>query len=449
MTTIKNLRRVMAVTAVTVAVAGCEFIDPVTANPNAVPEASLDQLFIGVQVNTFFIGTGGLSRLSAIWTQQMAGTDRQFISFGNYQVGENDFDDEMDALYTGGGLIDLRRAITLAEEAGRNPYAGILKIHEAFMVGTVASYYGDIPYTEAGSADIATPAVDDQAAIYASLQALLDEAIAQLGGAGLGPGDVDLSFGGDVAAWAAVANTLKARYYMHWAEVDAANYASAITAAGSGIQTADGNWNAQFSTAATENNLWYQFERDRSGYVSSGDFLVPLLISNDGTADPRVGIYFDDAPTPVARTSTLSPTGYGAADFDQPMVTCAENYFIIAEAQYALTAEAAAITAAQNALACEEDRLGVDLSAQQTYVATLSGAALLAEIMEEKYIAQFLNPDAFNDYKRACLPALPGATNMPGRVYYSINERQANPNLAPPGQDPNDVYNDNDPNRCP
>jgi hypothetical protein len=176
---------------------------------------------------------------------------------------------------------------------------------------------------------------------------------------------------------------------------------------------------------------------------------VPLLISNDGTADPRVGIYFDDAPTPTPRISTLSPTGYGAPAFDQPMVTCSENFFIIAEAQFAAGSEPAAITAAESALTCEEARLAVDLTAQKTVVGGLSGAALLAEIMEEKYIAQFLNPDVLNDYKRTCLPALPGATNMPGRLYYSINERQANPNIPDPGQGTNGTRNANDPNVCP
>ena len=443
MTTCKNLRRGVTVAALAATLGACEFIDPVTANPNAVPEATVDQLFTGVQVNTFFIGTGGLSRLAAIWTQQMAGTDRQFVAFDNYTITEQDFDDEMDALYTGGGLVDVRQAIALAEEAGRAPYAGILKVHEAFMVGTVASFYGDIPYSQAVDSDITEPALDDQAAVYAALQTLLDEAIVDLGGAGAGPGAVDLAFAGNTASWIAVANTLKARYHMHWAELDGSRYALAATAAAAGISTAAGNWDAPFTTAATENNLWYQFERDRSGYVSAGDFLVPLMISNDGTADPRTSLYYSGSP-PAPRTSNLSPTGYGAPDFDFPMVTCSENFFIIAEAEYDAGDEPGAIAAAQSALACEEARLGVDLSAQDAVVAGLSGAALLSEILEEKYIALFLNPEALNDYKRTCEPALIAASGMPGRLFYSINERQANSNVPNTGTDPNDSYNDND-----
>jgi starch-binding outer membrane protein, SusD/RagB family len=449
MTTKRNLSRVMAVAAVTVTLGACDFISPVESNPNAVPEATVDQLFTGVQVNTFFIGVGGLSRLSSIWTQQMAGTDRQFVSFDNYQITEQDFDDEMDALYTGGGLIDVRQAIALAEAAGRTPYAGILKVHEAFMVGTIASYYGAIPYSEAVNPDIEVPAVDDQAAVYAALQALLDEAIADLGGAGAGPGAADLGFAGNTARWIAVANTLKARYHMHWAEVDPTRYASARTAAQAGIAEAAGNWRAQFSTAATENNLWHQFERDRSGYVSAGEHLVPLMIAN---TDPRIGIYFDDAPTPTPRVSTLSPTGYGAPDFDFPMVTCSENYFIIAEAEMmdGTADEAAARTAARAAAACQEAQHGLAADALGSATGFAgAGAALLTEILEQKYVAQFLNPEALNDYKRTCQPALAGAAGMPGRPYYSINERQSNPNIPAPGQGTNGTRNANDPNACP
>lgn len=446
----KNLRRVTMTAALAVGLSACEFIEPVTSNPNAVPNATIDQLFVGVQVNTYFIGVGGLSRLSSIWTRQMAGTDRQFVAFDGYIITEQDFDDEMDALYTGGGLVDVRRAIALAEAAGRRPYAGILKIHEAFMVGTIASYYGDIPYSQAVDPDIENPALDGQASVYAAIQSLLDAAIADLAASGTGPGSVDLVFGGNTARWTAVARTLKARYHMHWAESDPTRYATARTQAQSGIQAVAGNWFAQFSTTATENNLWYQFERDRSGYISAGDFLVPLLNTRN---DARRPFFFTGNP-PTARSSTLSATGYGAPGFDFPMVTCAETYFIIAESELmdGSPDEVAARAAARNALACQEAQFGLAANALGSttgFPVTLTGAALYDEVMLQKYIALFLNPESFNDYKRTCRPALTGATNMPGRLFYSINERQSNTNIPSPGTAPNATYNANDPNRCP
>ena len=81
----------------------------------------------------------------------------------------------------------------------------------------------------------------------------------------------------------------------------------------------------------------------------------------------------------------------------------------------------------------------------------LSGAALLEKIMQQKYIAMYLNPEAFNDYKRTCMPTaiVERAGGMPGRLFYSEQERRTNPNVPATGTDPNDKYNDNDPTPCP
>src|SRR5690606_18131313 len=156
------------------------------------------QLFTGVEVNTFFLSEGQISRIASIWTQQMAGTDRQFAIIDTYRLNEEDADDEFSAIYTGGGLVDVRDAIAQAEEDGRRVYAGILKVHEAFIIGTAASMFGAIPYSEATNPEIANPVLDDQATVYAALQARLDEAIADLeSGEGQGPAEVDMNFGGD------------------------------------------------------------------------------------------------------------------------------------------------------------------------------------------------------------------------------------------------------------
>jgi hypothetical protein len=431
-----------------VSLGACDFISPLDTNPNAVPVASVDQLFTGIQVNTFFFSEGQLSRIASIWTQQMAGTDRQFAIIDTYRLNEEDADGEFSAVYTGGGLVDIRQAIAQAEDADRRVYAGILKVHEAYLVGMAASAFGAIPYSEAVNADIENPALDTQASVYTAVQALLDEAIADLrSGAGTGPGAVDLNFGGSAAAWEAVAHTLKARFHMHWAEVDGnSRYAAALAAAGDGISSAAGAWRTVHSTASTENNLWYQFMRDRSGYISAGDYLVPLMVAH---ADPRLPFYFGAASGGgyVARDSELSDTGYGAPGFGFPIVSCAENYFIVAEAQYRLGDEPAAIAAVEDALACQEDQWGVDLSARAAVIGALTGDALFDAIMDQKYIAMFLNMEVWNDYKRTCRPAITErAGGMPARLFYGQQERQANANIPVPAQQPS--RNANDPNGC-
>ncbi|MDH3208225.1 MAG: SusD/RagB family nutrient-binding outer membrane lipoprotein, partial [Gemmatimonadota bacterium] len=117
--------------------------------------------------------------------------------------------------------------------------------------------------------------------------------------------------------------------------------------------------------------------------------------------------------------------------------------------EYQLGSEPNAITAAQNALACQEAQHGVTLTAQSTNIGGLTGQALFDEIMRQKYIALFLSPEVYNDYKRTCRPAIVERANgMPGRLFYAISERQTNDNVPGPGTDPNDKYNDNDPTAC-
>ena len=446
-----KMRRVTGVMLVTMTLGACDFLSPIESNPNSVPEATLDQLFTGIQVNSFYLSSSGLSRIASIWTEQMAGVARQHLGFDGYSIGEDDFDDEFDHLYTEGGLNEIRTAIAQAEDAGRRTYAGILKVHEAFMVGLIASFYGDLPYSQAVNPDISDPELDAQSAVYAAVQSLLDEAIADLAAGGVGPGSVDMNFQGSTARWTAVAYTLKARYHMHWAEVNGASaYTAARTAAQSGITDAAGDWKARFGSSDTEAGIWPQFMADRAGDVAAGDYLPSLMVAN---SDPRTALYYSANP-PVARSSVLAAATFGANAFDFPIVTCSENYFILAEAEYQLGNEPGARTAAQNALDCEEAEwaaASIDLSGEQTNIGGLSGAALFAEIMEQKYIAQFLNPDVFNDYKRTCLPAgiTENTNGMPGRLYYSGNERRANSNIPNAGTDPNGKYNENDPSPCP
>lgn len=413
-----------------------DFISPIDSNPNSVPDATVDQLFTGIQVNTWFLAEGHLSRLTSMWLQQMTGTDRQFTALDVYQFTEQEVDGEFQALYVGGGLVDLQQAIEKAEDAGRRSYAGILKIHQAYLFGMGASIWGALPYSEAANPEIETPALDDQAAIYTAVQSLLDEAIGDLGAGGTGPGVVDIALGGNVGAWTAVARTLKARFHMHWAEVDPGRYAQALTQAESGIKSAAHDWLAIHSSTATENNAWYQFSRDRSGYISSGDYLLPLM--RDG-ADPRIakyfttvgGSYISPGEAGAGDKSQLSETGIGAPAAPFPLVTCAENYFIMAEAFHHAGQTANAIAAAKDALACQEEFHGVSLAAEKAAFDGLSGAALKARIMQQKYVALFLNVESWNDYKRTCLPAITPrvAEGMPARLFYGEAERQTNPNI--------------------
>ena len=444
-----------------VALAGCDIIDPIESNPNAVPNASIDQLFVGVQVNWIVSETAQESRLVAVWMNQMDGTDRQFDSFAQYVIDEGTGSGSFSNLYTGGGLIDLRLAQGQARDDGRTLYLGILEVYEAYMIGMGAAVYGDIPYSEAVNPDISEPNLDAQRAVYDAVIVLLDQAIADLTtGAGAGPASADFAFGGDAAAWIDVAQTAKARFQMHWGEVDGATaYNNVLTTLGAanGIRTSSGDWKTTQSTTTQESNLWSQFMDDRSAYISAGATLVNLM---NARADERLPIYYaldgngvysgsavgNPVGDPGASASVLSLTGYGARDFQLPAVTAAETYFLIAEAEFMTGDATAALAALDMAVAMDATRNGVTLAVPSATL--VAGTMTLADIMTEKYMSQFVNRDAWNDYKRTCV--LPATTfnnlDIPGRLFYSASERETNSNIPEPNDQP--LRNANDPAAC-
>jgi hypothetical protein len=459
--------------ALLLALGACDFIKPTTADPNAVGNASLDQLFTGVQVRTFYLSESIYARVASMWTQQTAGATSQFTRLDQYEITEDDTDEEFADHYIGGGLIDIRRATALASANGRRVYAGMLKVYEGWMIGTAADIYGDVPYSEAVDPANPQPKLDPQLEVYAAVQAKLDEAVADLGsGTGLSAGGVDLNFGGAAACWVQVAHSLKARYYLHVAEVQgAAAYQAALRQAQQGISSNACDWRAIHNSPATENNIWYQFQRDRPQHIVAGYYLTNLL--NGGTPadvtddDPRLALYFKPATDVTATGEYLgSRPGSPAGDIDegasalntdangvtgptfrQPILSCAENQFIIAEAQYRLGDPAAARAAGNAGLACEAARLGVSLPGISS---ALSGQALLEKLLEQKYVANFLNVDSWADYERTCYPRIDTfeGKQLPGRLYYGTSERQTNPHVPDVSAQRQKPRNANDPNPC-
>lgn len=421
-------------------------------DPNRPAVAEPAQYFLAVQSRTWTFQTGQWARLICMWMQQCAGTDRQYTSLGVYEVSEGIFDGAFNEIYAGGGLNDIKKMKDAARASNDRTFLGVAQVLEALMIGTAADLFGDIPYSEAASGTgssgpaIATPKLDDQAAVYAAVQTVLDSALANLAAAqGAGPGAADFVYAGNRTKWTQLAYTLKARFYMHTGERTPANYALALAAARNGISTAANDYVTVHSGGAGEANLWYQFiEEQRQDYISPGAFLLDSIL--EVRADPRLDQYFDKrtptAPWEGARpgqalTNTTSRFDENRIDaaFSQPIVTYVENLLIQAEAAYRTSDEVTALLRLNEARAT--DGLGP---------VVLTGAALLNEIMIEKYIQLFQQLEVWNDWKRTCVPNLTPALTapeIPRRFIYPTSERQTNPNIPAPSEQP--THNDNDP----
>jgi hypothetical protein len=411
-----------------------------STDPNRPTVASTDQLFVGNQETLWAYWGGDPARVTGIYVQQFTGLANQYGALGaTYDEDATTTNGTNAALYTGGGLVDIVKVEKAAAAVNDAHYLGIAQIIEGALMGTGADLFGDIVYKQALQGT-PNPTLDDQLTVYDSVETLLSAAITNLAGTAtsdIGPAGADLVYGGDPVKWTAMAHTLKARFYMHTAEVrGTAAYTSALAQAQLGIMSNSGNYYGAFDGAnpPSEGNFYYQFHgpAGRGGDLGGGVFLDSLLKARN---DPRDTQYFSHNPD--GSVNWLSATR-GALTYQQPFVTYDENTLIWAEAAYRTGATGVALTK------LNEERANNGLPAE-----SVSGQALLNEILIEKYIVDFqLGEEAWNDYKRTCTPNIaPPAPGLivPGRLYYDTSEENTNTNIPPAGTGVNNLRPPNDP----
>src|SRR2546423_9398154 len=281
--------------------------DKVKLDPNNPSTATANQLFTAVQGGQFAQQEGIIALIGCLWTQSCTGTSNFLQTLEKYDIASEDTPSAaFSSIYEGGGLVDIKQIEAAETAAGAKQYLGIAQVWEALTMAVAADIYGDVPYREAAGA-VATPHLDPQAQVYSDLQALLTAAIANLAGAGPGPGPLDLVYGGNTSKWIDAAYTLKARLYMHTAETatgfDVPALNNAVTNAALGIKIGN-DFKSKHTSAPGEDNLWFQFY-DRSGfgqYVVAGQNPADLMNTR---ADPRRAEGFS--------ASTPGPLGGGGA----------------------------------------------------------------------------------------------------------------------------------------
>jgi hypothetical protein len=403
-----------------------------STDPNRPSTATANQLFAGAEAAIWALLGSDPARVTGMWAREFAGGQNQYQSIWNYQYDEGIQSGFTSGLYAAGGLVDIVRAQNVATELKNYQLLGILQVQEAITMGTGADLFGNLVYSEALS-DKTNPKLDDQLAVYDSVQKVLSAAIANMATSSATnspPGGADLVYGGDTDAWTTLAHTLKARFFMHTAEVRPTAYAQALAEARLGIASNAGNYFGAFTSSAAEQNFYYQFEvpAARAGYLIPDPQFVALLESR---SDPRRAEYFNPGATRLS-DDRLAP------DFPQPFVTYDENTLIWAEAAYRTNDPVTALAK------LNEERRNNGLADE-----VVAGQTLLNEILVEKYITDFqVGHEAWNDFKRTCTPNFPptqAGKKMPGRMYYDTNERLTNTNIPPAGQGFNGSRNPDDP----
>lgn len=411
---------------------GCRkdyFYNGINDDPSQLKNPTATALLPGTILQSAYTWGGDASRFPSIFMQQVTGAANQSANANTYNITPDDVDNMWYAGFYGAILTNVDTLITIANAAGQKHYAALGKILMANDLGQVTDFWGDVPYTEAfrGLANT-QPKYDDQQSIYAELHRLLDEAIADLeadDGAPFQPGgNDDLLFEGDLGKWIRFAHSLKAKFYLHTIKVDNTALAKALAEVDKGFETGEGAF-IKFvgSTATTTQAPWYQFNTQRADIIFTGH-LNDIM---DAAGDPRYDVYFDPSDP-----SSLGPL-YGSPNSPVYFMSYDELKFIEAELQFRNGNMGAAADAYNEAVRANLIRT-INDAAYLSEVDRTAANITLNDIMTQKYIALFLSPEVWTDWRRTGLPVLtapPGNVlggQLPRSLFYPSSEIRYNTN---------------------
>ncbi|NBB73055.1 MAG: SusD/RagB family nutrient-binding outer membrane lipoprotein [Bacteroidetes bacterium] len=454
MTTLSRITLCAAI-GLMVLVSACDFSD-LNEDPNS-PTRVTDPLQLSALLASFSYEVVGNepARTPSLWMQQLA-ANAQPLTEDNYDLTSTDVNNLWEFTSYPNVMNNARDLDRRASESGNTAYAAIAKTVYAFNLGVVTDLWGDVPLSEAFDPLNTQPAYDAQEAVYAAIFDLLDQALADFGASSVQtPGGDDLLYGGDLQKWERLAHTLLARFHMRLTNAPGNNAADraqqALDALQNGFQSNADDADFQYFDEVGAENPWYQFTIDGKWVFSRqlSKQYVDLLktrqdprlavqarqagavtasgVDSDFTPAPITPVVFDlDDSTYVGHANGTSGTQiedissigvfYSAPGAALTWISYAEAKFLEAEATLITQGAAAADPIYREAITASMDKLGIDPADRADYLAnrpTLTAGTALEAIITEKYIANFLSLETFNDWRRTGFPALTPVTNRP------------------------------------
>lgn len=421
----------------------CSIDDSVNIDPNSIAEAkvkSIDgvySLFVALQVNIADTYTRDRSRLASIWSWQMCappGIARpQPVAWNSYNITtDGPTDDYWVITYRGVKIANdiityTPEVFTGANEKLGNTILGITKIYKAILLGEAAASFGSIPIEIKGAEP---PDFVDQSAAYAYVQKLLDEGIADLN-KGTATLTRDLNHKGDAAKWIAVANSVKARYYLH-----VGDYTNALNSANKGIADAAGSIYGIFSDNAGEKANWGMWVLNEQEPIRPDKYYLDMF----DPADKRLAEYFKPnadgeyigfASRPLANAytkpilekeknfqTTVRMKKYSTYSEKFPIIRFEENVLIKAEC-YARAGQL-------NEAATEINKIRTKAGLPNFTPNDKDEA--LQEALKQKFLELYLEGQSWHDQRRTGTLPEP-VPNANFRFLYGQSEKVANPKV--------------------
>lgn len=304
----KNLLNSLFVIALLVFTVQCTIIDEEDlVNPNAPSPDAVDPNFL---LNSITLTLPGHFEGFSDFGAELTRMEHMFGATYENAYQPQSFDGIWTTVYAT-MLNDIKALVPIASERQLFVHAGIARVIKAYILINMVDYFGDVPLSQALDAANFNPAVDEGSAVYDAAFAELDSALIDLGKDPLAfpasdPYFGDLDNDDQVAAWARVANTLKAKILFQRGDLSGAlnilNNEDVIDAEGE-------EWVFRYSTNAT--NPDSRHPKFTNNYLNgAGEYMANYYMNelwqDKSAADPRIRYYlYRQVSEPTADVNEL------------------------------------------------------------------------------------------------------------------------------------------------
>ncbi len=224
-------------------------------------------------------------------------------------------------------LTDCDILIKQADENRFTVHAGMARIMQAYTLSVLVDYFGNVPFSESFKGlENLNPKVDKMEDLYPAIIAILDKSLSNLATTtvpnALAPAITDFYYGGSIAKWRTLANSLKLKMGLNLKKVDPTRAVKTINEAlTAGVMSAQGD-SFVFRYATNNADPDVRHPRFTGNYITgAGDYMANYLMwqmfyGYDMT-DPRMRFYFyrqrganSSDPNEIRCVAQTAPTHY-------------------------------------------------------------------------------------------------------------------------------------------
>ncbi len=225
----KKIKVLLSAAVIALSLTACNRYEDINENPNALPieKVTPDLILPGVVTQMYRLQAGSELQLGSLWMNNWTGDTYLYggpfpgeltLSSVNSQFYNEIWDNTFKIVYN----LEIIKKYPNADHKQDN-YVVMAKILKAYYMQRIVDLYGDIPYTEAwqGAANSA-PKYDNDQDVYKALIAELDSAMQMITSPdpnALAVTSADIIFGGNMANWKALANTIKLKYLVRMSNI--------------------------------------------------------------------------------------------------------------------------------------------------------------------------------------------------------------------------------------